>query len=337
MPTPPKQIDAHSWSWFARNAGLGADEKLLLALSGGADSVYLLHILAAARPRPALCVLHVQHGLRGSESEADEHFCRQLCGELELPFHCAKVQLDEAGASLENQARRARYRELRRSAEATGHHTILTAHQAQDVLETLMWRWIRGSAPAGLRGPRLRSKLPAGASSIDLELVRPLLDLSRDELRKQLSSAGLSWREDSSNLDERFTRNRLRQSFMPLLERLGGAGWQADLSGYAQGIEAAEERAEKAMDHLFWSRTQAGTASLPRTPLAQLAPTLLRRALWRLLTEATGKGPRAALLELVIEDLARGKNSTHSLDARWMLHLEADFLRLDARKPPELR
>lgn len=329
-PTPPQELDAQSWSWFARRAGIQGREKLLVALSGGADSVYLLQLLARAEPRPALRVVHVQHGLRGADSRADEAFCAALCAQLGIPFRCERVDLDPASPSLEERARKARYAALRREAERSGHHTILTAHQSQDVLETLLWRWIRGSSSMGVRGPARRLLLNRSPGGPQLLVLRPLLDLPREELLRQLGQAGLAWREDLSNLDPRFTRNRLRQGFMPFLERLAGPSLCADWTRFASSMERFEAHLEQRSRTLQWTPAPQLPHRLERARLTSLTPAVQRRALWRLLSEVLGSGPRGALLERILEDLQQGALSRHTLARNWQLRLGREFIELEA-------
>jgi len=327
---PPQELGAHSWSWFAKRAGIHGQEQLLLALSGGADSVYLLQLIALAEPRPALRVLHVQHGLRGADSEADEAFCATRCAQLGIPFHCERVALDPAAPSLEERARKARYAALRREAERSGHHTILTAHQSQDVLETLLWRWIRGSSALGVRGPARRLVLKGSPGSPQLRVLRPLLDLPREEVLRQLRQAGLPWREDLSNLDPRFTRNRLRHGFMPFLERMAGPSLWEDWSSFAQSMEGFEAQLEARSRSLQWTQAPGLPQRLERSQLTSLTPAVQRRALWRLLSEVLGSGPRGALLQLILEDLQAGALSRHTLARGWQLRLGSEFIELEA-------
>ena len=159
MPPRPQTGDDWSRRWraLARARAIGADEKLLLALSGGADSVLLLHWLAAARPRPAVLAVHVDHGLRGAESAEDARFCGELCQALAVPLVVRRIELERDGPDLEARARAARYAVLAEEARAAGHLTLLTGHHGDDVLETLLTKWVRGSELAGLRGPRAPS------------------------------------------------------------------------------------------------------------------------------------------------------------------------------------
>lgn len=304
----------------------------------------LLHLLTAAAPVPRLRACHVDHGLRGAESTADARFCETLCRSLGVPFSLARVALDPEGPSLEARAREARYAALAREARQTGHHTILTGHHSDDALETLLLRWIRGTSVPGLRGPRA-SLSPGGSlfGELDpgdsLRIVRPLLALRREEVRRLLRDRGLTWRDDSSNASERHTRNRVRNGFLPFLQRTLGEDGIENLRAFGSAVEALEERLAGATAHLAWTTPAYAIASrgpseislggvLPRAELMRLAPPLRRRALWRLLTEGTGQSPGRALLAGVLADLSSGRCTRRSLPGGWALVLRSGELQL---------
>lgn len=197
-----------------RRAGvLHGGAVLLVALSGGPDSVALLRILCALRATHgfAVCAAHVEHGLRGEASLADEQFCRTLCQTLAVPYTCDHAGLaggmDAPGA--EARAREARYRLLLARAQACGAAALLTAHHRDDQAETVLSHLIRGSGARGLGGMREVSQR-AG-----ITLLRPLLAVPKQALLDAL--AGLPSRCDQSNADPCCQRNRLRAQVMPLL------------------------------------------------------------------------------------------------------------------------
>lgn len=338
MPRPPRSPDDWSRRWpaLARAAGIAPDERLLLALSGGADSVLLLEWLAASAPRFEVRVVHVDHGLRGAESEADARFCAERCAALGLPLTVRRAELDREASDLEARAREARYALLLAEARASGHTTLLTGHHGDDVLETLLQRWVRGSELAGLRGPR--AELVLGApGELPVRLVRPLLALRREEVRALLAARGLAWREDSSNRDPRFTRTRARHGLLPLLEELGGPGALDDLAAFSDAVESLELELARATAHLAWQPaphaevTRAGEQRalggvLARGALAALARPLRRRVLWRLLTEGLGVAPSRTVLEKVLLDLDRARCARHSVGRGFTLQLRAKEL-----------
>jgi tRNA(Ile)-lysidine synthase len=193
------------------------DLTVLLAVSGGADSVALARALAAIRADGPgrLCVAHFNHCLRGAESAADETFVVELCRRLGLHCevgHAAAALADVAGATLEEAARDARYEFLRQAAERLGARYVVTAHTADDQAETVLHRVIRGSGIAGLCGiGRTRPLGPA------VTVIRPLLGVRRSELLAYLQELDQPYRDDSSNADRQFTRNRIRHELLPRL------------------------------------------------------------------------------------------------------------------------
>lgn len=191
-------------------------DRVLVAASGGADSTALLFCLHRLTPRLgiSLSVAHLNHGLRGAESEADEAFVRKLAGSLDLPFHSetlAPNQLQpKTGSNLEEAARNARYDFLKRTARNAGASKIAVGHSVNDQAETVLMRLFRGSGIEGLAAIH-----PVVSGTV----IRPLLDCERSDILAYLASRGIEYREDSSNRDLRFRRNRLRREWIPYLEK----------------------------------------------------------------------------------------------------------------------
>jgi tRNA(Ile)-lysidine synthase len=350
MPASALPLDDWSRRWPAlgRSAGIGPEEKLLLALSGGADSVLLLHWLAAARPGACVRAAHVDHGLRGAESAADARFVAELCRSLGVPCTILRAELDPEAPGLEARARAERYRLLLAEARASGHTTLLTGHHSDDALETVLMRWVRGTDLAGLRGPRAELAWHAEPGDTPVRIVRPLLTLRREEVRALLAARGLAWREDSSNHDPRFTRSRVRNGFLPLLEELGGPAALEELRDFSRAVEELESEFARATAHLAWRPAPyaalvrvAGERSLggvlARGELMALARPLARRVLWRLLTEESGAPPARLLLERVLQDLGAGRCTRHALEGGWTLVLRARELVLVPPRPPDER
>ena len=194
-------------------------DRVIVALSGGADSTALLRILTSL-PDLALDLVaaHLNHCLRGSESDADEEFARGLANELAIPFECRRIDIRTVAAekrlNLEDAGRRERFvffNELRQSWRAD---MIALAHHADDQAETVLMRLLRGSGITGLSGMTHRNGRGC---------VRPLLDITRTEIEAYLGELGQSWRNDSSNDDVSFLRNRIRHQLLPLLEHYNPA------------------------------------------------------------------------------------------------------------------
>ncbi|MCC6409937.1 MAG: tRNA lysidine(34) synthetase TilS [Planctomycetes bacterium] len=329
----------------ARAVGVEPSEPVLVAFSGGADSVLLLHLVALAEPRPNVVAVHVDHGLRGAESDADAAFCERTARRLGVPFVLRRVALDADGGSLEARAREARYRVLAEEAEARGIRVILTGHHADDALETLLMRWSRGTELGGLSGPRASLKLAGPIDGAELCVARPLLHLRREEVRCMLSAAGFEWREDSSNANDAFTRNRVRNRLLPRVGELAGEQGLERLRDFGRAIERLELDLARATAHLAWRPLDAARVTrhadradlggtLPRADLMRLPSALRRRAVWRLLQEGCGAPPRKRVLTLVLGDLERARTGRHALARGWQLELRAD--RLDLVPPKRL-
>lgn len=190
---------------------------VLAAVSGGGDSVALLRGLEAIK-RPGegrLIAAHVNHKLRGTESDADQAFVEELCRMRGLPCEVATAAFDISagghGRGIEAAARRARYSALEEMAGRVGARFVVTAHTADDQAETILQRILRGTGIRGLAGmARARRLGPA-------TLLRPLLGVRRAELIAYLRALGQSFRTDASNRDPRFMRNRIRAELLPLL------------------------------------------------------------------------------------------------------------------------
>lgn len=194
---------------------LEPSETVLVALSGGADSVSLLHRFAALRRERPLTLLaaHVNHGLRGEEADRDEAFCQRLCEEWEVPFFLKRVSVPgeraRTGESEEECARRLRYAFLQAQAQRQGAR-LATAHTADDNLETILLNLVRGTGLRGLCGiPPVRGRI-----------IRPLLFVERREVEEYCAVHGLSYVTDSTNLCNLYTRNRIRAQVTPVLKAL---------------------------------------------------------------------------------------------------------------------
>lgn len=189
--------------------------RVLVALSGGADSVALTLLLRDLAPTAAFSVdgvVHVNHQLRAAAAD-DERFCRELAERLSLPIEVAHVDVRQtarvARISIEEAGHRERYTVFNRIADRLGIDRVATAHTRDDQGETYLMRLIRGAGPDGLAGIRPRSG----------RVIRPLLHIARAELRDYLAARGESHRVDETNQDLTVTRNRIRHELIPLLER----------------------------------------------------------------------------------------------------------------------
>lgn len=190
-------------------------DNVIVGISGGPDSVCLLHIMhrLAERIGIKLYAVHVNHGLRGSESDEDEAFVRDFCSRLgvELKVHAADIAeiAKEKGISLEEAGREIRYREFHCFGEALGGAKIAVAHNKNDQAETLLMRLIRGTGLDGLKGMNHKRET----------VIRPLLDIPREDIESYCRENALAPRTDSSNLQSIYTRNKIRLGLIPYINQ----------------------------------------------------------------------------------------------------------------------
>ena len=240
--------------------------RLAVGLSGGADSVALLRALAEQSTELGLVlhVAHLHHGLRGAEADGDLEFARELAAQLGLPFHSSKVNikaaaranpaLAKAGESIEEAARRLRYDWFRQLMAMGEVDAVATAHTCDDQAETVLGKFLRGAWTEGLSGIYPVVEFGEG------RILRPLLVVTRAEVEAYLKGLGQSWREDSSNAELVYTRNRLRHELLPLLE-----GWNPSLREHlAQMAVLARDEEAYWQSQLNWLAPQL---ILPGTPV----------------------------------------------------------------------
>lgn len=195
-------------------------QRVLLGVSGGADSTALLLGIAALAERFGLQpgVAHLNHGLRGAESVADARYAEALATHYSFPCYLEECDIravaDAAGTGIEETARRQRYEFLERIARQDGYTAIVLGHHADDQVETVLHRLVRGTGLKGLAGIPASRRLESG-----VVILRPLLTISRAVIEDWLREQGQGWREDASNTDPQFTRNRIRGELLPLLEQ----------------------------------------------------------------------------------------------------------------------
>ncbi|MCA9176620.1 MAG: tRNA lysidine(34) synthetase TilS [Planctomycetales bacterium] len=260
------------------------DVVTLVGVSGGADSVALMLALATLRPpNPSgrLVVAHFDHGLR-PDSASDEQFVRQLAESLGLPYDTARAGPRAGGGAAEQAAREARYDFFTAAANAHGARYLALAHTRDDQAETIMHRILRGTGLRGLSG------IPATRRLTELTtIVRPLLDVSREQILEFLACREQPWREDSTNTSLDFTRNRIRHELLPMLRERYNPRIDAALIQLAEQAAAAQQTVEgealTIAEAAVVSADQRGV-TLRCPPLRQAGQTLAREAMrlsWR--------------------------------------------------------
>jgi tRNA(Ile)-lysidine synthase len=246
----------------ARGSGLVlAGEPLLVMVSGGGDSVCLLDV--GVRLGARVSALHVNHGLRAGADE-DESFVRELCGRLGVPLHAERVALGKGG-NLQERAREARYA----LAESLAEGDYAAAHTASDQAETVLYRLATSPGSRALLGMAPRRE----------RLVRPLLDVTRAEVREYLQARGLEWREDPSNADRRFARARVRHDLLEALRTVGPAA-ERTIAETARQLREEAEVLDAAVSEAL--ETLGGGPAVSLAALREQPPALRRLVLRRL-------------------------------------------------------
>lgn len=303
MPVPAYHPFMRALAAGLRRCGVAEGEHWLLAVSGGGDSTALLHAAAQLAGRRSwrlrLTVGHVQHGVRAA-ADVDADFVAAAAARLGLPFLRRDLPASaRRGGNLEERLRQGRYAALGAMACEAGALGVVSAHHADDQLETMLLRLARGSGPEGLCAMPWRRPLDEGAPP--LALLRPLLGATRAQAQDFLRRIGEPWRHDESNDDPTRARARLRQRVLPELEALHpGAALRA-----AATAEALRDRLEAA---------PPSSAPLSRAEARTLAPHLLRRRIAAWLRASGGPDIPPALLSQVSVASSDGSGRRRSFD-----------------------
>lgn len=211
-----------AWDYMKLNKMIEKGDRIVIGVSGGADSVCLLHVLTqiCEWEDAKLEVVHINHGIRGDEADRDELFVENLCKELALPyqrfFYEVKKLASEQGLSEEEAGRKVRYEAFLETCEQKGCNKIAIAHNKNDNAETVLFHMLRGSGLKGLSGidPMRRVATKCG----DITLIRPLLFANRSEIEEYLKENQLLYVTDSTNLTEDYTRNKIRNKILNYAE-----------------------------------------------------------------------------------------------------------------------
>ena len=318
-------------AYIRRYELIAPGDRVLVAVSGGADSLALLHLLArlAGKWRLPLTAAHLDHAIR-AESREDASRVAEHCAALDVPLVVERIDVPQLarreGRGLEEAGREARRRFLRRIAADRGCRRIALGHHLDDQAETVLQRLLRGTGPGGLAAMRPRSG----------PFIRPLLGISGSTLRSWLQAQGLIWSEDSSNLDPTFTRNRIRHQLLPLLRefnpqvesalaRLGALlaveedCWDEMVAGHLEGI----------------ARTVPGGFDISVAGLLALHPALRDRVLRRGLEVVRGglHGIEACHVAALEDLLENGPQADAHLPGAWAGR-RYQVLQLRCKPPP---
>jgi tRNA(Ile)-lysidine synthase len=288
---------------------LNPGENVLVAVSGGADSVALLHCLHRLAPsmKLSLTIAHLNHRIRGFEGDADEDFVRRMSASLKIPFVSEIIEVKQQAIAsrqnLEEVAREKRYDFLRRTASRVGAHKIAVGHTINDQAETILFRFIRGS---GIEG------LAAIYPVVEDLVIRPLLECTRASILEYLQQKGLRHREDSTNTDIKYARNRIRRELVPYLEKDFNPQLIATLSREAflarEAWSFIESHARAAFEDL--SSRQGSEILLKLPGLAELHPGLQKQVLRLAIKECLGslRGVTSRLVDSMLSICGTGNS-----------------------------
>jgi tRNA(Ile)-lysidine synthase len=300
----------------ARESGLvGTGRPVLVLLSGGGDSVCLLDVVL--RLGAPVSALHVNYGLRPG-AEEDERFVRDLCSRLDVPLTVETVELSEGGGNLQERAREARYALAERHAEGD----YAAAHTASDQAETILYRLAVSPGSRALHGmPPRRGRL-----------VRPLLSVTRAEVREYLRARGLDWREDPSNVDRRFARARVRHDVLDSLRELAPAA-ERTIAETARQLREEGEVLEGAVDEALDALGGGPAISLDEL---RRRPAAVRRLVLRRLAERAAREAVRPLSRREAEEILElGGQGTKSLDLGGGLRAVAEYGTVRFTRTPE--
>ena len=287
---------------------------VVVAVSGGADSVALLRILQPLGI--PLSVAHLNHGLRGTDSDEDEAFVRRLAGELDLPCTVKRVDVnalaDSRRLSVEMAAR-----EARQAFFAELESVIALAHHADDQIETFVLKLARGAGSSGLAGMAYSQRIGP------VRLIRPLLGVNRADIRAWLVENNYTWREDHSNTDEQFQRNRIRHTILPMLEQQLNPAIRENI---LRTMEILRE--EDAWMDAMTSTTNPGEVK-------DLHRAARRRNLRKWLFDQGVEHVSFDAVEAALVLIEKGTgNACHDLDGGWRIVVEYGIPRLENRDKP---
>jgi len=320
----------------------GAGTTVLCALSGGADSVCLLHILKriAGETGIRVAAAHLNHRIRGDEADRDEVFCRDLCRRLDIPLTVGYADVpalaNASGKSIEEAARDARYAfltETARNSQAGDNPVVLvTAHHSSDNAETVLLNLARGTGLAGLAG------IPSVYVRDGVPVLRPLLAVSKQAISEYLAAEGIDYILDSSNLDETYTRNYIRASVLPLFERINPKATDhiaASAMRLREDLDFIETAVSAAMEAV---QTAADGVSVSACTVKALHPAIAKRVIASMHRMADASAPAAEAVHIEAV-LAAAKGSDPSAEVSLPGGLTAwrsyDVLTIGKKAAPE--
>jgi tRNA(Ile)-lysidine synthase len=259
---------------FLKTVSFNQGDKILAAVSGGADSVAMLHLL---KTQSTICNLqftiicaHINHHLRGDESDEDQKFMETLCADWNIPLYIEQIDVKSYAAqkklSIETAARQLRLEALERIARQTGCTHIATAHHKDDQAETVLFRLLRGTAFSGLAGIHPRREHNGR------QWIRPMLNIRRSQIESYCRQNNISWRQDASNIETHFRRNWIRHRLLPHLQQNSHSDLTEKLAVLAQSVLKFHQHTELAANTILQSKIE------PHKSKIQLSAAAIRQA-----------------------------------------------------------
>jgi len=303
-----RAIETRTRDWIRRQKLIEDGDAILIALSGGADSVCLLRVLLALREKCNLRIFaaHYNHQLRGAESMRDEQFVRGLCAQLDIPLTVGSGDVageaKRTGRSIEETAREMRYGFLAQTTKAVGAQKIATGHHGDDNTETVLLHLIRG---AGLRGL-------AGIPPKRGQIVRPLLTISRQEILHYLAQLGQDFVEDGTNQETIYRRNAIRHLVMPVLQEQNPNLLQT-ISRQSEILRRDALFLDKLAMETF-EQLQAEDHTLSAEALLALDPAIATRVISLAIQGAGGEAEEVHVRQVL--ELAQNTNPSAQIDLR---------------------
>lgn len=224
----------------------------MLGISGGADSVFLLHQLLNSPLQLSIILAHLNHNLRGKESQADQKFIERLAKEKQLKLEISQAKLTAKKGNLEENARQTRYQFFQKIAKKHQADWILTAHHLNDQVETVLFNLTRGTLGQGINGIQ--------AINTEEKLLRPLLNISKKEILQWLKNNKVTFRNDSSNKNLQFSRNRLRLKVIPELEKIN-PNFLETFHQSLQNLQAAQQFSQLAVENWLKKHLQQNSST----------------------------------------------------------------------------
>lgn len=311
-------------------------DKIVVAVSGGPDSMALLHILRTLQKEYELelCVGHVNHMFRGVEADADAAYVADICKAWNIPCFIARINvpaiMSERGLSAQIAAREVRYHFLKHVAAITGSNKIAVGHNADDQVETILMRFLRGTGPEGL----------TGISSVRCGIIRPLIQVFRTEVEKYCREWGIEAREDASNKKTIYLRNRIRNALIPYLENEYNSQLRGNLLILGEILQSEEEYwmgiiEQELHNTVLWKEE---VPHIQITPFKILSRAVQRRILRKLFQKLGVVNTGFIHVEEVRELLERGTvGASVDLPGEWRTVRHYTYVTLEREQPCQPR